>query len=221
MVGATCVLFLPSLPLLTPLTIQSTRLGDEGSAYAVGRLAMRSILTASDTLRSTSFLSPSSPSPPLLPLHASLLKHFGVPSAAALVAKTYGDHSTSPLHPSFEQAEANRKVWIAEAARIVLAYAFAEDGSADDESRAVALGIAGVAASSMVDLAAVLLGRDIVEPKKAALALGGGLWKAEGYCDLVVKGLRERGVEFAAVVVVGDPAEAGVLALVAQGVDGA
>ncbi|KAL8284005.1 hypothetical protein RQP46_005118 [Phenoliferia psychrophenolica] len=193
-------------------------LGDEGSAYAVARLAMRSILTSSDALQSHSFLSPLSPPPPQLALHTALLKHFGVPTAAALVAKTYRDHST-PLDPSFESAEANRKVWIAESTRIVFAYAFGEVGlGATDDSRTVALGIAAESARSLVDIAVRLVGeREIVDPRRAALALGGGLWKATGYSELVVRGLAERGIQFAEVVTVGDPAQAGVLALVAQG----
>lgn len=178
---------------------------------------MRSILVASDALQSHSFLLPCTPPRAPLALHTSLLKHFGVPTASALVANTYRDHST-PLDRSFEAAEANRKVWIAEATRIVFGYAFGAQGLvAPDASREVALAIAREGASSLVDIAARLVGRaEIVDPSRAALSLGGGLWQVEGYRELVVRGLSARGIEFAEVVTVGHPAEAGVVALVAQ-----
>ncbi|KAI5475094.1 glucokinase regulator family protein [Pseudohyphozyma bogoriensis] len=193
-------------------------LGDEGSAYAIGRLAIRAILHDDDARQTSllsSSLSPSPTTPPkLLPIYTSILHHLGVTCCSALVDKTYSDHS-SPDSPSFKNAEATRKVWVAELARVVFDYAF---GERDVASREVALGIAREASTELVEMASRLVGdRALIEPKRSALALGGGLWKVKGYRDILVERLRdEKGIKFAEVVLEGDAAEAGVLALVAQ-----
>lgn len=48
------------------------------------------------------------------------------------------------------------------------------------------------------------------------MSLGGGLWKVQGYCDLLRRGLKEAGIDFAEVMFVGDAPEEGARALVAQ-----
>ncbi|KAK4703022.1 hypothetical protein P7C70_g3194, partial [Phenoliferia sp. Uapishka_3] len=195
-------------------------LGDEGSAYSISRLAIRSLLLTSEGPSSHS----PSPSPllfslPLCPpsplaLHTSLLKHFSVSSPSALISAVYRDHS-SPLSPSFLSSEANRKIWIAEACRVVFSYAFGSQGMLDEVSREAALGIVREASGGLMETVLRLV-RGGVEPTKAALALGGGLWRDEGYVKMLVEGLREKAMIFAEVVVVDEPAEAGVRALVAQ-----
>jgi hypothetical protein len=58
--------------------------------------------------------------------------------------------------------------------------------------------------------------RSVVNPGRALLSLGGGMWKAEGYREVLLRGLKERGVEFAEVKVVESAAEEGAKALCAQ-----
>lgn len=107
-------------------------------------------------------------------------------------------------------------MWIAEAARIVFAHAFG--GNIDEASRLAALAIVTDGVQPLVQLATRLVGDgSVVVPSRASLSLGGGLWKVPGYCELLQRGLKERGIVFAEVVVVGDAPEEGARALVAQG----
>ncbi|GAA6020409.1 hypothetical protein JCM10207_002098 [Rhodosporidiobolus poonsookiae] len=190
-------------------------LGDEGSAYTVARLAIARLLTEDDGRVSASLTHPAALALPTLPLFTSLLAHLDVPDAASLIDKTYSDHS-SPSAPSFTTAETARKVWIAESARVVFSYAY-ERADADEASRAMALSILEEAMRPLVETAVRLVGnRKVVDPARAVLALGGGMWKAEGYRRMMVEGLRERGIEFARVRLVESAAEEGARALLAQ-----
>lgn len=177
---------------------------------------MQQLLTDDDG-RTTARLSHSSTSYPqssLLPFYVDLLSYFGVPDCPALIDKTYGDHST-PSSRTVEAAEANRKVWIAEAARVVFAYAF--DATVDEPSRGAALEIVSKAIQPLVQMAVRLVGDgSIVKPDRTALSLGGGLWKVKGYQEMLLAGLEARGIRFASVVVVNDAAWEGVRSLAAQ-----
>nr|CRX79218.1 hypothetical protein ls5931a1_00027 [Leucosporidium scottii] len=162
-------------------------LGDEGSAYSIGRLAIRFVLEDDDRRKSL---------------------------ASSLVDKTYSDHSTSTAR-SFTAAEANRKVWIAEAARVVFAHAFGD--GIDEPSRIAALAIVADGVQPLVKLAAGLVGdRSVISPSRSSLSLGGGLWKVPGYCELLKRSLKELGIVFAEIVVVGDAPEEGARALMAE-----
>ncbi|BGP19902.1 hypothetical protein JCM10213_008624 [Rhodosporidiobolus nylandii] len=191
-------------------------LGDEGSAYAVSRLAITRLLAHDDTRISSSLANPASVPLPTLPLFDALLSHLGVPDAAALVDRTYADHAPPSAPPSFTSSETTRKLWIAEAARVVFSFAY-ERADADEASRAMALSIVEEAMLPLVDTVVKLVGaRKVIEPERAVLALGGGMWKAEGYRRLMEDGLRRKGIVFGEVRTVDSAAEEGAMALRAQ-----
>ena len=186
-------------------------LGDEGSAFGIARQAIRFILEDDDARKSVLFARPGTVLPPTLPLIVALLDYFGVRDAGDLVVKTYSDHS-SLSSSSFTVAETNRKVWIAEAARIVFNYAF--DHDVDEESRAAALLLVQDGVQSLVQMAIRLIGnRSIIVPGRASLSLGGGLWSASGYIELLHQGLKAAGIVFAETTRVTDAAGEGAKAL--------
>ncbi|GAA5869517.1 hypothetical protein JCM8547_001512 [Rhodosporidiobolus lusitaniae] len=194
-------------------------LGDEGSAYHVGRLCLSRFLASDDLRVSFSLSSPSAPPPPrVLPLYTALLQHLDVSDTPALIDKIYANPSLSAF--SFPEAETARKVQIASAARVVFRYAYElPEEEADKESRVVAREILEEAALSLVDLVLRLLrttGEVGVRAERAVLALGGGMWNSAEYRRLLTDGLKEKGVEFAEVVVVESAAEEGAKALMEQ-----
>ncbi|KAK4048411.1 hypothetical protein OIV83_004757 [Microbotryomycetes sp. JL201] len=190
-------------------------LGDEGSAYAIARLAIRHILDDDDARHSPCYAPPGSYPARPLPLIVALMKYFGTTSAADLVDRTYSDHSLTKeaTSTSFAVAESNRKVWIAEAARIVFAHAFGDH--VDDASRIAAMSIVQEGVQPLVKLVCRLVGdKSVIVPGRTALSLGGGLWKVPGYSELLLKGLREAGINFAETVIVDDAPGVGAKALV-------
>ncbi|CDR48590.1 RHTO0S19e00232g1_1 [Rhodotorula toruloides] len=190
-------------------------LGDEGSAFAVSRIAMTRLLSDYDRRTTAALRDPHASLSPAIPLFLDLLHHFDVPDAATLIDKTYRDHSNGV--GGFLAGESNRKLWIASGARVVFRYAFEEVGAKDAASREMALAIVREAVAPLVDSIVQLAGdRSVVNPSRALLSLGGGMWKAEGYRDLLLRGLKERGLEFAEVKVVESAAEEGAKALCAQ-----
>ncbi|BGP27480.1 glucokinase regulator family protein [Rhodotorula toruloides] len=190
-------------------------LGDEGSAFAVSRIAMTRLLSDYDSRTTAALRNPhASPSAPLS-LFSDLLHHFDVPDAATLIDKTYRDHSDGV--GGFLAGESNRKLWIARGARVVFRYAFEEVDAKDGASREIALAIVREAVAPLVSsILQLVVDRGVVNPSRALLSLGGGMWKAEGYRNLLLCGLKERGVEFAEVKVVESAAEEGAKALCAQ-----
>ncbi|GAA5872726.1 hypothetical protein JCM1840_004501 [Sporobolomyces johnsonii] len=189
-------------------------LGDEGSAYCVGRLAIRHLMAAADARLSSSLVNPSSKPVPLLPLFSALLVHLRASDPAHLIDKAYTTHC-DPASSTFAGRETERKLWIAEGARVVFSYAF-EDSNADDESRATARSILEEAIGPLVETALTLIGdRSAVDPSKGALFLGGGLWNSEGYLQMLKASLVAKGVAFAKVGIVKSAAEEGARALVA------
>ncbi|GAA5891501.1 hypothetical protein JCM8208_007304 [Rhodotorula glutinis] len=191
-------------------------LGDEGSGFAVGRIAVRRLLAAHDAATTASLRDPAASRPPLLPLFANLLSTFRVDDAAGLVDRTYADHSlpTDAVPRSVTSSESNRKLWMAAAAPVVLAHAF-DPLSVDDESARVARSVVEEAIAPLVDAVERLVGEH-VDPSRALLSLGGGMWRAGGYRDLLVKGLERRGLRFAEVAAVESAAAEGARALCAQ-----
>ncbi|TNY24053.1 hypothetical protein DMC30DRAFT_387865 [Rhodotorula diobovata] len=195
-------------------------LGDEGSGFAVARIAIRRLLAAHDAATTASLRDPFAKSPPLLALFSDLLATFGVADAAELVDRTYADHSlpTDAVPPSFTSSESNRKLWIAVGAPVVLAYAFGASSTCR-ASVQMAQSIVEEAVSPLVGAVERLAGGH-VDPRRALLSLGGGMWRTEGYRDLLVRGLEKRGLEFAAVKVVESAAAEGAHALCAQAAPG-
>lgn len=181
-------------------------LGDEGSAFAVGRLAMRQLLTDYDARTTASLRLPGTTLQPILPLFTALLASLGAPDAATMVDKTYSDSN-----------ELERKLWIAEGSRVVYDHAFDRIPGVDDPSRAIALQIVREAVAPIVETVVSLTkdGSDI-DPARTLLSLGGGMYSAEGYRTLLLGGLKARGIAFAEVRLVQSAAEEGAKAVRAQ-----
>ncbi|OCF73983.1 hypothetical protein I204_05833 [Kwoniella mangroviensis CBS 8886] len=97
---------------------------DEGSAFWLGRLAIRSVLALADRHASSSIYS-SSP-PPLLALHRDILEYFGTTDPADLI--TLASLSNSIFDGlDIGEATAKRNAKIAAAARVVLKWAFPDE----------------------------------------------------------------------------------------------
>lgn len=163
---------------------------DEGSAYSIGRLAIRSILAEDDVISSTSFLTTPSSVPRKdrirrLGLHQALMDYFEVKDGAELIDRVYSNHWSSAsgivggegekVERVFASAIANRKVWMAEATRVVFRYAFGasppssptgtephvvsegdrvemEEMDDEAESRQAAIEIAKIAIQPLIDI---------------------------------------------------------------------
>jgi hypothetical protein len=129
---------------------------------------------------------------------------------------------------------ASRNALIAGAARTILQYAFPEDYisaktissttytlptpplSPEDEvdgmnpSKIESLQIAKEGIKPMIDLTMDLIGDgSVVKLEKSILAVGGGLMMCRGYRELLLDGLKERGVVFKGVRVIDDAAGEG------------
>jgi len=86
-----------------------------------------------------------------------------------------------------------------------------------EASRRAALEIVRAGVEPLVGHVLNLLGdRTVVVPERALLSLGGGLWQASEYVELLRGMLEEKGVVFGEVGVVADAAEEGAKALAAQ-----
>ncbi|OCF54252.1 hypothetical protein L486_08166 [Kwoniella mangroviensis CBS 10435] len=97
---------------------------DEGSAFWLGRLAIRSVLALADRHASSSIYS-SSP-PPLLALHRDILEYFGTTDPADLITLASLSNSISD-GLDIGEATAKRNAKIAAAARVVLKWAFPDE----------------------------------------------------------------------------------------------
>jgi hypothetical protein len=171
------------------------RLCDEGSAFWLGRLAIRSLLKHTDRLASASIYTTSSPQ--TLPVHRDLLEYFAVSDPMDLI-------EVVTLSPTTDIA--SRNALIAGAARTILQYAFPEDYisaktissttytlptpplSPEDEvdgmnpSKIESLQIAKEGIKPMIDLTMDLIGDgSVVKLEKSILAVGGGLMMCRGY----------------------------------------
>ncbi|GAA6063489.1 hypothetical protein JCM10212_004448 [Sporobolomyces blumeae] len=195
-------------------------IGDEGSAFCVGRLAIQRLMLDADAAQSRSFVDSTqsarkagTPSA-TLPLFSRLLDRLDVAGPAELIDQIYSDQSQTSTPSTFSTAETRRKLWIASGSRVVFEHAF-ERSDVDAESRRIALEILDEAVIPLVDAAVRLVGdRSVVDPSHGSLSLGGGLWNSEGYVALLLDKLKAQGVEFAQVSVVRSAAEEGARALV-------
>ncbi|GAA5903201.1 uncharacterized protein JCM6883_002727 [Sporobolomyces salmoneus] len=183
-------------------------IGDEGSAFCVGKLAMRRLMLQADASQSQSFQSQCTPTP-LLPLFASLLERLEVSDPAEMIDRIYS--SPDPASSTFSTYETRSKLWIADSSRVVFRYAF-EDAEVDSESGKVALSILDEAIQPLVDATIRLLQYGL-EASKSSLSLGGGLWNSSGYKEMLLEKLNEKGVKFSHVAIVRSAAEEGVKAL--------
>ncbi|KAL7419286.1 hypothetical protein Q5752_006123 [Cryptotrichosporon argae] len=196
---------------------------DEGSAFWIGRLAIRSLLAATDRVVSKAMYS--TPAPPPLPLHTELMNYFGVTVPYDLFAIVSLTSPTFAPGLSIGEASAKRNAYMAGAARVVFRWAFDSallvgatpaEQAAIDKSRAEAMRIVRLSVDSLADLTLEALGdRTVVKPEHSALALGGGLMMASGYRALLEQRLDQHGVRFGQVVIVDDAAGEGARALAA------
>ncbi|WVF70290.1 hypothetical protein IAT40_005079 [Kwoniella sp. CBS 6097] len=117
----------PSLPLEDVAVARGWGylLCDEGSAFWMGRLAIRNILALADRQASSAIFS--CPTPTLLPLHRDLLDYFGTSDPADLITLA---SLAGPSNQGLDAGEATsqRNAKIAGAARVVFRWAFPDDG---------------------------------------------------------------------------------------------
>ncbi|XAO27205.1 hypothetical protein I312_106047 [Cryptococcus bacillisporus CA1280] len=101
---------------------------DEGSAFWIGRLAIRALLSLSDRHASSGIYS--TPPPPFLPLHNDLLAYFGTSNPLDLinVASLTASGMAEPTE-SVGEATSRRNALLAGAARVVFKHAFPGDVS--------------------------------------------------------------------------------------------
>ncbi|BEJ16792.1 hypothetical protein CspHIS471_0601930 [Cutaneotrichosporon sp. HIS471] len=192
---------------------------DEGSAFWIGRLAIRELLSQWDREQCLGIYSTSTP--PRLPLHTDLLEYFEVEEPTELIG-IVALMTDFVEGLSIGEANSKRNAYLAGAARHVFKWAFPNDsGVSLDSDLAIkshehALEIAKAAIAPMVKLVIECLGdRTIVHPNATAVTLGGGLMNSTGYRHLLLEGLKERGVVFRDVMLVDDAAGEGAKALAA------
>lgn len=183
---------------------------DEGSAFWIGRLAIRYLLNVWDRDHSPAIFS--SATPEHTPLYTDLLEYFAVDDPTELIGivslmTDFVDGLT------IGEAQAKRNAYLAGAARVVFKWAFPSEQDAVVETElqkaahAAALKIAHDSSKPMVTLTLESLGdRTVVFPDRTALNLGGGLWNSEGYRTLYLENLKKQGVVFRTVNLVTDAA---------------
>ena len=166
-------------------------LGDEASAYHIGKSAVQRALRAGDL------------GLPPTPLHQAIVDHFGSVSVKEVLASIYRFPQTMP--PSMPlTAEMSPKSRIASLCPIVLKLAFSGDGSGQDME---SLAIAQESAASAAELVLPLVRLDgPMSASTSILILGGALAQIEEYRSLIVDELSKRGQRFARVKVVKDAA---------------
>jgi N-acetylmuramic acid 6-phosphate etherase len=177
-------------------------LGDEGSAFGIGRDAIRAALNQHDR-----GLSPT-------PLHLALTKHFGCESIKDLIPAVYMNLPPIPNEgQDLSSAESDPKLRVAGVCRIVFGRAFPP--SSDELPGVEALDIVRRHASLGADTIIHLLARDQDLPaRQSALVFGGALGQVEGYRSMIMEILRSRGHHFSRVEYVSAAAEVGVKMLV-------
>ncbi|SCV73195.1 BQ2448_7120 [Microbotryum intermedium] len=179
-------------------------LGDEGSAYSIGRLGVRSVLSYFDELHlAASCMTPTpqkASQPPLM--FEDILRYFRAASSEGLIDRIYSDHSTpgAPL-----ESESRRKLWIAESARIVLKHAFPETIACVESTR-VALSILAEAQAHLVGVALRFVDQLQLDLHRTVLTLGGSLWTNSGFSRIYLEALEARECVFKHVIVISDAA---------------
>jgi N-acetylglucosamine kinase-like BadF-type ATPase len=186
-----------SSDLMTRLNV---RLCDEGSAYWLGRLGLRSVLLQADRCSSNQVYS--APAQTLLALHQDLLNFFGASAPADLVGIT-SISGPYTMGLSAERAITKRNALIAGSARILIDWAFDEDHVTKTpdryseypveilrRSQQEALRLVRHSASCVARMIGELLGDGgVIIPQETVLCLGGGLMKSAGYSQQVFEQL--------------------------------
>ncbi|SDA05385.1 BZ3501_MvSof-1269-A2-R1_Chr12-1g03369 [Microbotryum saponariae] len=179
-------------------------LGDEGSAYSIGRLGIRSVLSYFDELHMAS--AGKGPTPQKTPrtclMFGAILRYFGATTSEGLIDRIYSDCST--LQASHD-TESRRKIWIAESARIVLEHAFPAVVECV-ESKRTALGILAEAQAHLVDVVLLFVDQLRLDLHRTVLTLGGSLWTNSGFAQMFLERLEATQCVFKHVIIASDAA---------------
>lgn len=177
-------------------------LGDEGSAFAIGRDAVRAALDHRDC-----GISPT-------PLDLAVMKYFGCQTVLELISAVYLD-----IPPFLKEGQdpssvdADPKLRIAGVCPTVFGHAFPSSSSVLPDRQALEIVRGG--ASSAAEIVIRLVSKDSrVESTTSVLVFGGALAQVEAYREMIVDALRARGHEFARFEYVSNAAEAGVHILI-------
>ncbi|KAF8625754.1 hypothetical protein AX17_006780 [Amanita inopinata Kibby_2008] len=174
-------------------------LGDEASAYHIGKTAIQKALGARDL------------GLPPTPLHLAIVNHLGCSSVKDILSSVYRSSQTS-MPSSVKSVDTDPKLRIASLSPVILGQAFPSGGAAGDKE---AVEIVRHAAACGADLIMPLLRRDgPVKTSHSVLILGGALAQVAGYRELIFDTLRERDQVFARVEVVEDVASYAVRLLI-------
>lgn len=183
-------------------------LGDDGSGYDIGREALRMALLTFDLYRIRARKDPAAAVLALSPLSQAVLQHF-----QELYPESKPEDLLSTillpnrvLHAAEDAVLATTKR-IAGIAKLVLSMA-----SSDDEAKRIV--DAGV--SGLVDLVALLVHGQDIDPRKSGLVLAGGLTHDELFQDTLMKALEAKCGKFKHTERVTEPAVAGARCLISQ-----
>jgi N-acetylmuramic acid 6-phosphate etherase len=183
-------------------------LGDEGSAYFIGREAVRRTLRHKDL------------GLPPTPFHKAVARHFGCDTIGGIISSVYAPNHFREIEDA-APLDSDPKLRIATLCPIVFGAAFPEltHSTASSETpqsgNKEALDIVNLAAEAVIDIVLPLVrDKDRLSAKDATLVLGGALGQVEPYRNLIVSGLRARGEVFDNVEVVRDAAASAVRLLV-------
>ncbi|KAG6835575.1 hypothetical protein H0H93_016869 [Arthromyces matolae] len=163
-------------------------LGDEGSAYGIGREAIRRTLRHRDAGHApTSF-------------HKQVAAHFGCTSIGGIISAVYAPDQLRE-DPRTKSLDKDSKLRVASLCPVVFGAAFAVEP--DEEAvQIVTEGTKG-AVETLMDL---LNASDGVTSDASTLVLGGALGQVKEFRELLVKELARRGEVFASVEAVSDAA---------------
>ncbi|ATY59978.1 glucokinase regulator family [Cordyceps militaris] len=157
--------------------------GDQGSAFAIGRRALQAILS-----RRERHIGRDAGADAETTLEADVLRHLRCEDAADLLSTVL-----SPAGGSVP------RLVMGSVARVVTQAAFRSE-----EASVEALGILDEAAEHLVALVEPLVRPGLAEPGKTVLILSGALMGVDGYRDMVLQKCRERGFQFRKIKVITD-----------------
>ncbi|GLB42931.1 putative glucokinase regulator family protein [Lyophyllum shimeji] len=166
-------------------------LGDEGSAYWIGREAIRRALRHRDSGH------------PPTKLHAAIAAHFGCNTVGAILSAVYSPNQYREK-PGAAPLDPDPKLRIASLCPLIFKAAFPDVLAVPDSE---ALTIVRQAAAAAVDTVARLLhDKASLNPETSTLVLGGALGQIPEFQQLLVRELAESGEAFASVETVSDAA---------------
>ncbi|KAG6890162.1 hypothetical protein C0995_010866 [Termitomyces sp. Mi166 len=166
-------------------------LGDEGSAYYIGREAIRRALHHRDLGH------------PPTPFHQRVAAHFGCKSIGGIISAVYAPDQFREDCDS-KALDADPKLRVASLCPVVFAVAFPVRA---EEVDGEALEIVREGVKGAVEtLTCLLRDKERVKPRESTLVLGGALGQVKEYRELLIQELEKRGEVFASVEVVSDAA---------------